>query len=140
MSGALSALFGGSTQSSTPTNVTPPETEALRGDWASTLSSLFGQGGGPAWGGPFAGQQTGGETQFLNQLQGNAAMGRQNLIEQTIGGQFLPGQPGQNPFLEAAITNAQRPTMQGLEETLSRSLPRVTRWCRTFKGSHWTIT
>ena len=50
-------------------------------------------------------------------------MGRQNLIEQTIGGQFLPGQPGQNPFLEAAITNAQRPTMQGLEETLTRSLP-----------------
>jgi hypothetical protein len=50
-------------------------------------------------------------------------MGRQNLIEQTIGGQFLPGQPGQNPFFDAAVTAAQRPTMQGLEETLSRSLP-----------------
>lgn len=47
----------------------------------------------------------------------------QQLLGRTIAGEFLPGQSSSNPFLQAAIEAAQRPTLQGLEETLTRSLP-----------------
>ena len=121
MSGALSTLFGGSTSTQKPVNVTPPEIAGLRGDWASTLSNIF-QNGTPAYQGPFNAPITGAEQNQLGQLQ-NSGMGRQGLIESTISGNFLPGQPGANPFFDAAVRAAQRPTLQGLEETLTRSLP-----------------
>lgn len=120
----LRSIFGGSESrsSSGPVDVTPPDVADLRRRFGSTLTSLWEQGGRPAWTGPFVAPITGAETDMLGQLQ-NSGMGRQGYIQDVIGGRFLPGQSGSNPFLQAAIESAQRPTLQGLEETLSRTLP-----------------
>ncbi len=48
---------------------------------------------------------------------------RTGLLNDTLAGKFLPGQAGSNPFLEAAIAAAQRPTEMALNDTLQRSLP-----------------
>jgi hypothetical protein len=125
MSGdVLRALFGGSQQKaqSGPVDATPGDVSALRQNWGATLSSLFSQGGRPAYDGPLVAGITQPEQDVLGQLQ-NSGMGRQGYLESVIGGQFLPGQGGANPFLDAAIRSAQRPTLQGLEETLGRTLP-----------------
>lgn len=44
-------------------------------------------------------------------------------LKGVIGGTYLPGQSGSNPFLKAAIEAAQRPTVQALEKTLDKTLP-----------------
>lgn len=74
------------------------------------------------------------EQELLDQLQGQAT-GRitspsEDLLTRTIGGEFLPADMDAaelekyiNPFLQAQIEQAQRPTFQGLESTLSRTLP-----------------
>jgi hypothetical protein len=80
-------------------------------------------GGMPQWMGPFTAGMAPGEAGMLQQLWQNQTGNRPQLLEDTLAGKFLPGQEGANPFLEAAITAAQRPTMQNLEETLSRTLP-----------------
>lgn len=61
-------------------------------------------------------------TQSATSPTGNTAQIDQYLKD-VIGGNYLPGQEGNNPFLQAAIEAAQRPTLQGLEETLGRTLP-----------------
>lgn len=74
----------------------------------------------------------------------NALGSADSYLQQVLGGNFMPqngdlggfadmlsgagntqGYSGNeaNPFLDAAIKAAQRPTLQGLEETLSRTLP-----------------
>lgn len=117
-------LFGGSEQkqqsTSTPTDMTPPEFQALRGPLAELLMSQV-SGGGQQWQGPWSANMTANEGGLLQQLMGQTDPGgtRNQLIEQTMQGGFL----GANPFLEQAIQAAQRPTLQGLEETLSRALP-----------------
>lgn len=120
----LSKLFGGSEskQISIPVDTTPAELRALRKPFVDTLTSLFESGGGPSYEGPLVAPITDAEQAMLLQLQ-QSGMGRQGLIEDTIAGRFLPGQEGANPFLDAAIRAAQRPTLEGLEETLSRTLP-----------------
>lgn len=85
----------------------------------------------PTFEGPFAAPIGGAEQNLLQQLmqttagQGGAAGGgaAQDLLTRTIGGEFLPGEAGANPFLESAIQAAQRTTLRGLEETLGRTLP-----------------
>ncbi len=77
----------------------------------------------PSPGGPFAAPITGAEQDILAQLSGGGLSASQDLLTRTIGGEFLPGQEGSNPFLQSAIEAAQRTTLQGLEETLTRSLP-----------------
>lgn len=134
MTGVVRGLFGGSEersqQQSGPVDVTPPEIRDLRGAFSTTLQRLLGQQGGdplagiPQFQGPLAAPMAGGENQLLQLLQQQAAGGQgQQLINQTLGGAFLPGQAGSNPFLQATIQAAQRPTLQGLEEVLSRTLP-----------------
>jgi hypothetical protein len=80
---------------------------------------------------------------------GGPSQNAQNYLDQVMSGAFMPGQTTpqgmsaftqmlqgsrqtqgyqgtmdeMNPFLNAAIQSAQRPTLQGLEETLSRELP-----------------
>ncbi len=119
----MEALFGGSSQTSTPTNVTPPETAALRKNWTSTLGNWY-QTGGPSASGPFAAPITGAEQTGLAGVQSAAFnQPRQDLLNQTLSGNFLPGMPGQNPYFDAAVRQAQLPTLQGLTETLDRTLP-----------------
>lgn len=125
----MSNLFGGA--QSKPVDMNPAAFKDLQMPFADALKSLF--GGSPstlfnipqsqaAQSDQMAAPITGNETQLLTQLMGSG-MGRQNYLESAIGGNFLPGQAGQNPFLDAAIRAAQTPTLQGLTETLSRTLP-----------------
>lgn len=127
----MKALFGGSeatqqsTSSSTPVDMTPEEYKKLRGPFSAKLLEMLNTGGGPEYGGPLAANIGANETKLLSDLMGQTGPGtsRAQYLEDVIGGKFLPGQSGSNPFLQSAIEAAQRPTLQGLEETLSRALP-----------------
>jgi hypothetical protein len=125
----MSSIFGGSktTQQATskPVDMTPGEFTALRKPFADELLKIIQNGGVGNYEGPLNADITPEETALLQQLQGQTGpnTARQGVINDTLAGKFLPGQEGSNPFLQAAIEAAQRPTLQGLEETLSRSLP-----------------
>lgn len=117
-------------------DVTPDQYKALRDPVSAALAALTsGNRAGldkilsgfsnPNGGGPLAAPITANEQAVLDQLNrdtGDNTLRRQ-LIDKTLRGEFLPGQPGANPFLDATIRSAQRPTLQGLQETLERSLP-----------------
>lgn len=128
MGDVVKMLFGGSStkqqSTSTPVDMTPGEFTALRGPFADTLKALL-TSGGPEYTGPMFSPITGTEQNILGDLNTQAGTGtaRAGYLNNVINGGFLPGQPGSNPFLQAAIEAAQRPTLQGLEETLSRTLP-----------------
>lgn len=123
-------LFGGSEQksqqSSAPVDVTPGEFKRLREPIAQAFEQLFGARSGdplagiPQPSGPLVAPLSSGEQQFLDLLASEGGT-RRNLLEQTQSGAFLT--PDTNPFLQAMIEAAQRPTLQGLEETLTRALP-----------------
>lgn len=137
-----SALTGGSKSSSTPVDMTPQALKGLRQPFADALKALFGTdtGGGltgiPGFSGADA-QQAGtdysagigaNEQALLDQLmqsggQGGLGANAQSYINDVLTGKYLPGQESSNPFLQAAIEAAQRPTMDALTETLSRTLP-----------------
>lgn len=131
MSDAIRTIFGGSKQetqstaSSTPQDMAPDEFKALRGTFSDSLLSMLKSGGGPGYEGPLNANIGANETNLLGQLMNQTGAGTQRagVLSDTLGGKFLPGQPGGNPFLQAAIEAAQRPTLQGLEETLGRTLP-----------------
>lgn len=120
----LAQLFGGSQQTSTPQDMTPEAFKSLQGPFAQFLTTMLNQQGGPKYGGPLTADLGANEQSLLGGLMdptsGNA---RNGLLNSTMSGNFLPGQPGENPFLEAAITAAQRPTLEGLTQTLTRDLP-----------------
>lgn len=133
--GFLEDIFGGSqtqqTSTSTPSNYTAPALQGLSPELAQSLSQLLGSftqqntsAGNPLTGttatpqAPLSGQ----ENQLLGQLPGQISSGN-DYIQKSLSGAFLPGQPGANPFFDAAVRAAQRPTLEGLQETLSRSLP-----------------
>lgn len=124
----LQNLFGGSNQeqqsTSTPQDMQSAEAKNLRPQFTNALSTLL-TNGGPAYSGPLNANITGNETTQLGDLMANNGPGtaRSGLLNKTLGGDFLPGGANQNPFLQSAITAAQRPTMQNLTETLERSLP-----------------
>lgn len=127
-------LLGLSTSksSSKQTDQTPAELAGIRGPFADVIKNFLGAGSGPA---TLAGVPqgpdttpapiTGNEQAVLDQLMqsqgpGNAAS---SLLQKTLAGNFLPGNPGGNPFLDAAIQSAQRSTFEGLASTLEKSLP-----------------
>lgn len=128
----MQELFGGSTQSSKPTDITPPELAGLRSPFASAISSLFNMNNVPTYN-PSATNGTGAvptapiganESSLLNTIMGQVNdPARADLLQKTLSGYFLPGQQGSNPFLQASIEAAQRPTLEGLTETLGRTLP-----------------
>ena len=64
------------------------------------------------------------EWQAINAAQ-NAALDptRRGLISATQSGAFLPGGAQANPFLEAAIGIAQRPTAEALQHAVGRQIP-----------------
>lgn len=133
MAGLLDTLFGGSSSKSTssPTDVTPPELQALRTPFAVAANRLLGTstGGGlsgiPYPSGPLVAPMAPGEQQALTQLSSNNPMqaATQDYLTKALGGNFLPGQPGANPFLSASIDAASRPILQGLTDLLTRELP-----------------
>lgn len=137
-----SDAFQDSQSTSTAKDMTPEEYAAMRPDVATSLLNWFtggnntisptggGFGGGGASGNwaqygtqNFSAGETGNEQALRAQLMGDAAgaTGRQGLIQDTMAGKFTD--PNTNPFLNDYIRMAQRQTMQGLEETLTRSLP-----------------
>lgn len=130
MAETLRTLFGGSktqtvqTSASTPLDMTPDTYKDLRDPLSKSLMALL-QTGGPEYTGPVAAPLGANEQSKLNELMPMTGpnTGRSQLLDKTIAGNFLPGQEGSNPFLDAAIKAAQRPTLQGLTETLTRDLP-----------------
>jgi hypothetical protein len=129
MGDVLKTLFGGgkSESQSGPVDMTPDAFKALRGPLADSLMKLLQQGGTPSYGGPLTSPIGGNEQATLDMLQKNTMnpndRGAGDLLSSTINGNFLPGGPNGNPFLSAAIQAAQRPTLQGLTDTLSQALP-----------------
>lgn len=135
----MNEIFGGSQSqyesSTTPQDMLPAAFRRLRGPFARSLRTALGSVDLPGilnsqgvsqeqaqhWQDTLAVPETANEQALRALLMQDAAgaSGRQGLIERTIAGDFL----GSNPHLTAAIEAAQRPTLQGLEETLSRALP-----------------
>jgi hypothetical protein len=144
-------MAGGSKSSSEPTDVTPQAFKDLQPGFADIIGQLMGlENTGvrkppkpayrpvgntsdplrniPQYGGQVGPAQMGGnEKALLDRLMGIQSGGQggapatpsQGYMQDAIAGKYV----GSNPFLDAAIRSAQRPTMQGLEETLSRTLP-----------------
>lgn len=138
MSSVLKSLFGGSEanqkSTTTQTNYTDPALSGLAPDLATTLRGLLSSFGGQVSGaGNPIGNATptvqaplsGNESNLLQTIQGQVGPGTASAgyIRDVLSGKYLPGQEGGNPFLDAAIRAAQRPTLEGLEQTLTRSLP-----------------
>lgn len=140
MSDFLQTLFGGSnatqnTQaSSTPTNFTDSSLSSLAPGLATSLQSLIAGLGStasnignsatsatPTPQAPLSGQ----ESSLLNTIGSQVGPGTSSAdyIKQVLNGNFMPGAPGGNPELSAAITAAQRPTLDNLKTTLSQALP-----------------
>lgn len=124
-------LFGGSEQTSTPTDVTPEEFKALRGPVADALRNLFGGGGQQL---DFAGGTFGGvtdpsrftaglapqESDLLTRIgsltgaPSPALTGAQSFLTSQLGGAGLS--PESNPFLAATIAAAQRPLIEQFQD------------------------
>lgn len=132
MGEVLRNLFGGSkstqTQRSLPGDFTPEEFKGLRPTLAAEIHKSI--GGGNNYQGPYVAPITGTEQSVLADLMGMAGSGtpRQGYLDQVIAGGFQGLNPAatgamSNPFLDAAIRAAQRPTLEGLTETLTRDLP-----------------
>jgi hypothetical protein len=141
----VQSLFGGSEQesSSTPQDMTPDQFAGLRTQLGSILSQIMGgtaqdaqgnpieggaAGGGvqqfldllaPARGGPNTAAVGANEQTLLNRLMGSGS-GSRAYLDDVLSGEYA--RRG-NPLLQQYIQAAQRPTMQALEDTLTRSLP-----------------
>lgn len=114
-------------------DVTPTQYKGLRNPVADALRALTTGNSGvlsgiingiPGPSGPLVAGLGANEQAVLNQLQQETGPNnlRKQLLDKTLAGGFLPGN-GSNPFLDATIRAAQRPTLQGLQEQLERSLP-----------------
>lgn len=124
----LKSVFGGgeSTQqsTSTPVDMTPAAYKGLQPQLAGSLSSLL-SSGVPQYSGPTTAGLGANEQSVLGQLMSSTGPGteRSQYLDKALSGGFLPGQPGANPYLDAAIKSAQEPTRLALEQTLGRTLP-----------------
>lgn len=140
MSEFMHAIFGGSdssanqSASSTQTNYTDPNLQALAPGLADTLKTIigslgtqisnFGSGSTASTPTPQA-PVTGQESDLLKTIGSQVGPGTASAdyIKNVLAGNYLPGAPGGNPALAGAITAAQRPTLDNLTETLTRALP-----------------
>lgn len=116
-------IFGGgeTTQQSTSTPVDMNPFAGLRPTLETQLTQAVAQGGGPQYTGPMFSPETANEQMLRGGLMNTAGPGnqREGYTSDVLSGKYL----GSNPFLTQAIEAAQRTTMQGLEETLGRTLP-----------------
>lgn len=127
-----------SKSSSTSTDWTPEAFKNLQGPLADQLKAMFqgpmtpgggGFGGGGAsgeWGQygsqNFAAGETANEATIRNQFLMPDLQGpRQSLLNDTMQGKYTD--PNTNPFLNDYIRAAQRTNLEGLTETLERTLP-----------------
>ncbi len=120
-----------SKESSKTIDVTPDAYKSLRNPLATALQGIMGgntsqlntmlNGISPTGGGPMVAPIGANEQQVLDQLMKETAPGneRDAYLKDVLAGKYL----NSNPYLDEAIRAAQRPTLQGLEETLSRELP-----------------
>lgn len=136
----LQSIFGGSKSdavqqsTSTPTNFTDPALQGLSPDLATALRGLLGTYGSTAAGAgsiatsatptpqaPLSGQ----ENSLLSTINGQVGPGTASAqyTKDVLNGNYMPGAPGGNPQLAAAITAAQRPTLDNLTHTLTTALP-----------------
>ena len=150
MSGVVSGLFGGKkeTQKSSSsqlqlgqnwsnqlglqsaqsgaTDFTTPWFQQLGQQAAGGLGNILtgGQQATTGYTGPFTSQLLDPVQQALGGAQ-NAAMtpAHQQLLQQTLAGNFLPGAQGSNPFLQATIEAAQRPTLDAFTQAVQRRIP-----------------
>lgn len=127
MTNLFQDIFGGSTSTSTstPQNMNP-FTSSLGGA-VNTLGNNL-AGGLPQYTGQLAAPMSGNEgdtlaTLMQQQGQGGGVQGTNDYLANVLKGNMMPGSPGGNPFLQNAITAAQRTTTDNLSNTLSRSLP-----------------
>jgi hypothetical protein len=134
--------FGFSSSKSQPENVTPDVLQGNYGPFAKALQGLLGTNLGAGGGNmgiplsPFtglnnkpnllnkrlsAGMKPGEQNalSMLNKQSADPAFG--SYLHDVIGGKYLT--PDSNPFLEATIQAAQRPTQEALDQTLTRDLP-----------------
>lgn len=130
-----SALFGGgkttTKSSSKPVDMQAPEFTALRNPFAGILAStLLGGAGGfdPRTFGPApTASFTGTEADMLNHINsitaGVGSLPRRMELANTVGGAYLPGMGGGNPFLSAVIEMAQAPTAMALNREVGRRIP-----------------
>lgn len=121
----LKQLFGGSqTQqqsTSTPIDMTPDAFKSLQSPLSSMLLNY--SQNQPQYSGPTVAPITAPEQNILSGMQADPSAGmRTNYMSDVMSGKYLPGAGG-NPFLDEAIRAAQRPTLEGLTETLGRVLP-----------------
>lgn len=130
-------LFGGgeskSQATSTPINFTDAALQGLNPILAAalktTLGSFSGQqhnAGNPGTATPTPQAPVTGQEQNLLDTLGTQVGGgtqRAGYISDVLGGKYLPGADGSNPFLSAAITAASRPALDALTQTLTRDLP-----------------
>lgn len=120
----LQSLFGGSSQqsqsTSTPVDMQADEFKDLRSPFANSLGNLM-TNGPPQYGGPLSADMTSAEGTTLNNLAGqiDPNNARNSYENDVMGGKYL----NSNPYLDAAIKAAQRPTLEGLATTLGRTLP-----------------
>lgn len=127
------SAFGGSSSkgqsSSQSVDMTPEAFKGIQPDIAAALQKLLQPGGIPVQPGPGTDitNPTANMQATLNNLQSTAGTPGSNpawaTINDTLSGAYLPGQGKSNPYLEAAIEAAQRPTASALNDTLSRTLP-----------------
>lgn len=127
--GIFEDIFGGgsntSQSTSTPSNQNP-FTSALQAPVTNEATSLL-QNGLPQYtpNSNLAAPITSAETSDLSNLQSMTAPNNSSTsyLNGVLAGNYLPGGSQQNPFLSAAVTAAQRGTMNDLNDTLSKSLP-----------------
>lgn len=138
MSEVINSLFGGSSsnqqQTSTQTNYTNPALSGLAPTLADSITKLLSSYGGTAAG---AGSPSGSATpttqaplsaneqSLLGTIQGQVGPGTASSgwINDVLQGKYLPGNANANPALAGTITAAQRPTLDNLTNTLTKSLP-----------------
>ena len=119
----METLFGKKESKTAPVETTPGPIKEVRADWSNALRNIYNTGGGPTYQGPLVAGINPNETSALanaNQLQTNPAIAQ--LLNQTMGGNFLPGQPGANPFFDAAVQAAQRQTTDQYRSGVERAL------------------
>lgn len=132
MSSLVQGLFGGSqstqgTQSTSQSvNETNPALSSLATPLSGSLSQLLQQWGvsGPQYTGQTVAPLTGNQNSLLNSstlTQPGAASNQ--YIGSVLNGSYMPGQPNQNPFTNAAIQGANTATNEGLATTLGNTLP-----------------
>jgi hypothetical protein len=122
----LNAIFGGSQskQQSTSTPIDMNPFKGARGGFMDVLSSLYTSGGGPAYQGPLvAGIGDAEKRGLVGTEEAAFNPARRQMLDDTLRGQYLPGQPGGNPFFQQAVEAAQRPLLMGLTRTLGREMP-----------------